>query len=193
MNTGKCANSTHIAASRQTLSENVLTVLTIAASRQTLHVYKGKKCVNSTHMAASRHILQRHEQTMLTLLHQDKLCRKMSKQYIAASRQILPENELTILALLYQDRPYMFYREMSKQCSHSCIMLKTVEMNKHYWHRCVMLDSTDKGANSTHIAASRQNLQRIDWRILTAPIQTLQIIDQTVYSQWCIKTKSTEN
>ena len=69
---------------------------------------------------------------MLTLLHQDKLCRKMSKQYIAASRQILPENEQSILALLYQDRPYMFYREMSKQRSHSCIMLNTVEMNKHY-------------------------------------------------------------
>ena len=52
----------------------------IAASRQTLYVYTGN-FANSTHIAASRHILHRHEQIILALLHQDKLCRKMSKQY----------------------------------------------------------------------------------------------------------------
>ena len=149
--------------------------------------------------------------TVLTLLRQDTFYRDMNKQYshcciktnsarkwannthIAASKQTQSENEQTILALLHQDRPYMFYREMSKQCSHSCIMLNTAEINKHYSHCCAMLNSTEKWANSTQIAASRQSLQRIDWTILTAPIQTLQIIDQTVYSQWCIKIKSTEN
>ena len=108
---------------------NVLTILTL--------LHQGK--FDMRIIAASRHILQRHDQTLLALLHQDKLCRKMSKQYshcciktnsicvytgkcancthIAASRRTLPENEQTILALLHQDT---FYRDMSKQYSHCC-------------------------------------------------------------------------
>ena len=66
----------------------------------------------------------------------------MSKLYLhCCIKTNSAENEQTIFTLLHHDT---FYKQMKKQCSHSCTMLSSAEMNKHYSHCCVMLNSTEK-------------------------------------------------